>query len=735
MAAKAATKLPFVEHLINFIVNKSKLIEKFFLVFILASIIALFFIQINYDLTKYLPAWSSTKKGIDLMEQEFGYPGTARVMLSNVSLYQAQNYKNKIAALPGVDSVSWLDGLSQVYVAEDFLTARDLSDYYHDGNALFDVTFVGGDSDLSTYQALDEIEQLLGDSVAISGPAFDNKSLSETLSNEIPQIMIFGVIFILLILMLTTNSWFEPLLFMLVMGIAIVINMGSNLIFGEISFLSASVAAILQLAVAMDYSIFLLHTFSHEKAKGETAPAAMANSLRLALSSIVASGITTVIGFLALALMQFEIGRDMGFVLAKGILCSMLTVLLLMPALILRWHKLIEKTSHRPFIPPLNKFCAQIFRLRYPIVIIVILLILPAYTAQTMNNFMYGTSAISSGAGSKSYAQRQLIESQFGKSNSLLVMIPNIDVVREKKLVQELENLAYVKNVTALATTLPDGIAEEFLPKNLTEQLHTQNYARFIVNVKTDSESEFAFACLDEIKNITYKYFAAQDVYFLGSTPATYDMKQIISADYQRVNLISILGVAVVVLFTFKSLSLTLAVMIPIEVAIYFNTALPYLYGNKLAFLGFLMVSSMQLGATVDYSILLTNNYLVVRQKETDKKKAAIKAMSKSALSILTSGTVLMVCGYALYFISSVAAISDLGRLVGRGALLSMILVLTLLPFLLNLADGLVMKDRALALQAKNKAAAKKQVLKNKKEVLITEMKLKRKLKQNAKKK
>ncbi|MDO5561475.1 MAG: MMPL family transporter [bacterium] len=734
MAKKPKEKLPFVEKLIQFIVTKNKLIEKFFIAFVITSIISFLFVQTNYDLTKYLPDWAPTKRGIDLMEKEFGYPGTARVMLSNVSIYETQNYKDKISDLAGVDSVSWLDGLSQVYVAEDFLMARDLSDYYHDGYALLDVTFTAGDSDPLTYQALSEIENLLGDQVAISGPAFDNKTLSETLGSEIPKIMIFGVIFILLVLALTTNSWFEPLLFMIVMGIAIVINMGTNLIFGEISFLSASVAAILQLAVAMDYSIFLLHTFSHQKAKGKTAVVAMADSLRISISSILASGITTVIGFIALALMQFEIGRDMGFVLAKGILCSMATVLLLMPALIMRWHKIIEKTAHRPFIPPLQKFCATIFKGRYVVAIFVLLLIFPAYIAQGMNNFMYGTSAISSGEGSRSYADRQLIETQFGKSNSLLVMFPNTDVVREKKLVQELETLPYVKDVTALATTLPTGIAESFLPNNLTEQLHTQNWARFIVNVKTDSESELAFACLKEIENLSYKYYPSDQVYFLGTTPATYDMKQIISADYQRVNLISILGVALVVLFTFRSLALTLSVMVPIEVAVYFNTALPYLYGNKLAFLGFLMVSSMQLGATVDYSILLTSNYLAAREREADKKKAAVKAMSKSALSIITSGTVLMVCGYALYFISSVAAISDLGRLVGRGAFLSMILVLTLLPFLLNLGDKLVMQDRARVAQAKEKVLVKKQQLKNKKDQVIEKVKTKRKLKKNAKK-
>jgi len=690
---KKNNKPQLMDKLIDVIVNRRKWIEKIFIILIIASVFCYFQIGVNYDLTKYLPKSAPSKQGIDVMEEEFGYPGSARVMIGDVTLYEAKLYKEKIELIDGVDTVTWADSAGQIYVSGDFLAAQDLSDYYKDGYAIMDIQFDEGDTDSGTYAAINEIKALLGDKGYYSGPSIDNKTLSETMANEIPNVMVFVVVLIVVILTATTTSWFEPVLFMVTMVIAIILNMGTNIIFGEISFLSSSVAAIIQLAVAMDYSIFLLHTFSAEKKEGISTEHAMSSALRTAIPSILSSGATTIIGFAALALMQFGIGKDLGLVLAKSIVWSLVTVLFLMPALIIRWDKYIEKSAHRLFIPPLDKLSKVIYKTRYLVLAAVVIVIVPAYTAQNMNNFMYGTASMGGGEGTKAYEDQQKMKEVFGENNALMVIIPNTSPIMEKDLTDELDALSYVKSATSLSATLPAGMPESFFPKSLTEQLHTDNYARIIVVMDCETESAYSFQCSDEIQEITNRYYP-DNTYFVGGTPATQDIKNIILSDYSTVNLISILGVAVVVFLSFRSLAATLAVMIPIEVAIYINTALPYLYGNNLAFLGFLIVSSLQLGATVDYAILMTNTYLDIRKNQANKHKAAIGAMSKCGLSIMTSGTVLTVVGYGLYFMSSVATISDLGQLIGRGALLSMFFVLALLPGLLSICDRLIMRDR-----------------------------------------
>ena len=355
----------FIDIVINIVVTKRRQIEKFFMAGVLLCGIMSLFVGTNYDLTEYLPKWAPVEQGIQVMEDHFGYPGSARLMIDDVSIYQAKRYKDQVEALDGVDTVTWLDSTVAVYESEAFLNSHDIEDYYKDGHAVMDILFEEGDSDPETYEAVDQIREMFGEKGHLSGPAIQNKTVEESLGEEMPKILAFGVLAILAILTFTTNSWIEPLLFITTMGIAIVFNMGTNIIFGKISFLSASVSAVLQLAVAMDYSIFLLHTFTREQDEGKDVETAMINALHEAFPSIMASGVTTIIGFLALALMKFTIGMDMGFVMAKGIVWSIITVLFLMPALIIRMNNLIIKTRHKSFVPPLGGVVKILFRMRH----------------------------------------------------------------------------------------------------------------------------------------------------------------------------------------------------------------------------------------------------------------------------------------------------------------------------------------------------------------------------------
>ena len=692
-------------NLIDFIINKRNWIERIFAIAVILSAIAFCFVKVNYDLSKYLPDDAPSKAGLNVMEEEFGYPGTARVMVREVSLYEAKLYKDRIADIDGVNMVSWADTATDVYQSNLFVNYDNIEDYYKDGYAVMDIIFDEGDSDPKTHDAIQEIEDITGDKGYLMGSAVQNKSLDETLTREIAIAMVMGVIMIAVILCLTTTSWFEPFLFLFIMGVAIIINMGTNIFLGEISFLTFSTAAILQLAIAMDYSVFLLHSFTRERHAGIEPVQAVANAVRSSVTSILSSGATTIVGFLVLMLMRFKIGFDMGLVLAKGIVISLLTVLLLMPALLLRWGDKIERTAHRSFMPSFEGLGKVVFKVRYGVLILVALLVVPAFTAQNMNQFRYGNGALGSSPGTKVYEDEQAINTRFGRSNLVLALIPNTNNVTERALTQELQDLKYVKSVTSLAGTLPEGVPEDFLPESLTSQLHTDHYSRMLIYLKTKDESTYAYQCTDEVRSIVESYYP-EDSYLVGMTPSTQDIQSIITNDYNFVNVLSLLGVAIVILFTFHSAIIPIVVMIPIEVAIFFNMAMPYLTGDTMIYMGYIIVSCLQLGATVDYSILMTNNYLDARTN-LPKKEAAIHAIAQSALSILTSGSILTIVGYGLYYISTVSAIADMGHLVGRGALLSLTLVLFLLPVLLVLSDQLVFNQMYRRAQYEKLRAAK----------------------------
>lgn len=672
----------------RFILRKQGWIESVFVMGCIFSLIAMLFVNVNYDLTEYLPESAKSCVGLDLMEKEFGYPGTARLMLKDVSLYEAKQYKDRLEAVDGVDQILWCDSTVNVYAGEDFLRDADIEDYYKNDCAVMDITFDEGDTDKKTSQAIDEMKAITGDKGYYVGMAVQNKSLTENVESEMNLILSVAVIMIFVVLCISTSAWSEPFLFLIVMGVAILLNRGTNIFIGTVSFLTNNVAMVLQLATSMDYSIFLLDAFAREKEKGLSEEQAMIHAIDAAINSIFASSLTTVVGFLALVSMKFTIGFDMGLVLAKGIVFSLLTVLFFMPAMILKFSRWNERTKHRPFLPSFEGVGRFIYRIRWIPLIIMLILTPPAYVAQGMNDFLYGNSAVGASEGTQVYEDDQVISEQFGRSNMMLALYPNTSPVNEREMSEKIEELPYVKSVTSMANTLPEGIPEEFLPYSVTSQLHTKDYGRMLIYIRTKTESEMAFQGSDEIQEILKQYYP-DGAYLVGETPSTQDIKITITEDNTRVNTLSMLGVFLVVMFSFRSLVIPTVVMVPIEAAIFLNMAVPYLAGDTMVFMGYIIVSSIQLGATVDYSILLTNHYVACR-KEMEKREACIQALALSCPSIFTSGTIIILAGYIIHFISTTAAIGDLGHLIGRGALFSVILVLTVLPALLVLFDRII---------------------------------------------
>lgn len=701
-----------MDRVIHFIVYEGKKIEKGFLLLLFICAISYPFVGVNYDLSEYLPDFAPSRQALDVMEDEFGYPGMARIMLKDVSLYEAKNIRDAISKLDGVDMVMGVDSAADIYMAQPFvMETDDLDDFYKDGNALIDIVFEDGDSDKTTHKALDKVYEIVGDKGYFAGTAVSNKSRQETIVKEIAVAMTIAIVIIFAILTITTTSWFEPVLFIVVMGVAIVINMGSNIIFGSISFFTFATAAILQLAVSMDYSIFLLHMFTANKEAGMEIHTALEKAIKESSSSILASGATTIVGFLAIALMKFTVGKDVGFVLTKGIVVSLATVLLLMPTLILRYNERIEKYAHRSFMPSFDHLGNTMYKIRKIIILVSILVTLPTYVAQGMNTFLYGDDALGAGPGTQVYEDSKVIDSVFGRSNMVIGIVPNGSTVLEKQLTDDIEEFEFINYAKSLSGELPVGIPQDFLPGSIVDKMRTDKYARILISMDTVQESDFAFECSQKLEAKIRQYYP-ENSYIVGMTPTTIDIKNILTKDYNFVSIISMIGVAIVVAVTFKSAIVPILVMIPIEVAIYLNMSIPYIIGDTMLYIGYIIVSCLQLGATIDYSILLTNHYIEARKK-LDPEHAAKAAISRSALSILTSGSILTVVGYGLFFSSTIQGISQIGRLVGRGALFSMILVLSLLPALLAMFDGPVERQQKKSTERRERMKLRKESKKN----------------------
>lgn len=676
-----------MERLVNGILKYKKSILVFF---ILATVISLFtssMVNINYNIMDYLPEEAPSTKALDVMNEEYDKgAANVRVVLKDVSIVDALKYKEKIKKVDGVDDIQWLDDVVNIKEPLELQNQDTIESWYKNNEALFSIT-VNEDKEES---AIDEIGEIIGENGMISGSAVNIVFAQETTEKELIKMMVILIPIILIILFLTTSSWFEPVLFLSTIGIAIIINSGTNLILGEISFVTKAAGSILQLAVSMDYSIFLLHRFSEFRNEGLAVKEAMKEAILKSVSSILSSGLTTVVGFAALIVMKFKIGPDMGFVMLKAICLSLISVLVLLPVLALYCYKLIDKTQHKSFMPKFNKFAKVSYKFRHISIILFLLLLIPCFLAQQNNSFSYGASEIYSDESTKIGHDTAAINKEFGKTNPLVLMVPKGDLVSERALCDELENIDKITSITSYAETVGITIPTEYVPDDTLSQLISDNYSRFIIVANVKVEGDETFALIDGIRNLAYKYYD-DSYYFLGESVNTLDLKETIEDDNKKVNAISIIAIMIILLLTFKSLSLPIILVLVIEFSIWSNLTFNYFIGNDVFYIAYLIISSIQLGATIDYAILFTNRY--IENRETMNKKEATQAtISTTTVSILTSASILATAGIILGEISTNSIIAQLGILVGRGAILSLILVLFVLPALLMLLDKLIAK-------------------------------------------
>ena len=672
----------------NWVVNHRKLVIAVYAVLFIICAVCKTQISVDYDMNDYLPESSASTVALNLMDKEFdGDVPNARVMVKDVTIPEALEYKEKISNVEGVTDVTWLDDAVSVDVPLETQDIDTIENYYKGGNALFSVTI----EKEKRVDAVSNIRKIIGDDNAMTGSAVSTAAATTSTVSEIGKISVIAVLFVILVLILTTDSWFESVVVMIGLGVALIINAGSNLIFGEISFVTNAAGMILQLAVSMDYSVFLIHRFTECRKQNSDPKEAMVDALTMSTSSILSSGLTTVIGFLALCLMRFLIGPDLGRALAKGIAISLITVFTFMPCLILSTYKWLDKLEHRPFVPSFNGFGRVVQKVTAPVLIVFVLAIVPSFLASNANSFYYGASHIFNEK-TQTGADTAQIEDIFGKSDTYVLMLPKDDKVQQKALSDALHEIPQVTGIISYVDTVGMEIPESYLDEETYSKLCSDRYTRMILSVEADYEGDETFDLVETIRDTAEEYYPGE-WYLAGEGVSTYDLMDTVTQDMMKVNLVAIGAVFLVLLLTMRSIVLPVILVLAIETAIWINLSIPYFSGQPLFYIAYLIISSIQLGATVDYAILLTERYKEYRET-CGKKEAVSNTLSAVTVSILTSGSVLTVVGFLLGYISSHGLLSQLGFLIGKGTVCSLIIVLFALPGMLYLFDRTFIKKK-----------------------------------------
>ena len=662
------------------ITRHKKLVIAIFLVATVISAVLILGVSVNYDLTDYLPEDSESTIALDLMYEEFGsgVPNT-RVMVRNLTLTGAVEMKEKIAQAPGVTGVMWLDDTQDMSTPIELMDSATVEQYWHDGTALYQVTIEEGRES----EAVAALYEMLGSDVAISGNSANTASMQNLVVSEVVGAASILIPIIIIILLLTTTSWISPALFLLTIGVAVLINMGTNVVFGEISFVTQSVSPILQLAVSLDYAIFLLNSFGRHRQEVDSSETAMRLAIKESFSSIAASAATTLFGFMALMFMRFGIGGDLGLNLMKGIVLSYVSVMVFLPALALASVKLLDKTSHRPIIHTGKRLGRALVKVRIPALILVLIAVIPCYLAQTRADFLYGngTPDTRTDYGRDTVA----INEEFGESNALVLLVPRGDPGAEAKMAEELAGIDHVTSVLSYAGTV-GAVPEGFLDESIVSQFYSDGYARIIMYTDTSEEGNEAFAVVEQVRATADKYYS--ESWLCGQSANLYDMRDVVTADSTLVNWIAIGFIFLTLLVTFKSATLPFILLFVIEAAIWINLSVPYFADQPLVYIGYLVINTVQLGATIDYAILMTNGYTANR-RTMGKREAVVATLNTNFESVLTSGVILTAAGLCLGFVSSLQVVAELGILLARGTVLSMAMVVLALPALLMLFDPL----------------------------------------------
>ena len=655
--------------------------------------------RINYDMLTYLPDEMETVKGQNLLIDDFNKGGFSIVILEKMKQDEVKQFKDRVAEVDHVSQVVSLQDVLNPNVPTELLPDQVSSKLHKPDASLLVVFFDTTTSDEKTLEAVARIREIGNENTyvsSLSSLVLDLKTLCE---EEESKYVMVAVLFSLIAMMLLLDSYAAPFFFLICIGIAIMYNLGSNILFGEISYITKAIAAVLQLGVTMDYSIFLWHSYTENEDRGLDDEAAMAKAIDNTLISVMGSSVTTVAGFLALCFMSYTMGKDLGLVMAKGVILGVLSSITILPALILQFRGLLHKTRHPSLIPDAHKL-AHGLTSRYVIYIIVfVLLLFPALYGYQHQNLVYDFSKmISSSQGelppekTQFLTANQKLYQNFGIESSYLVLINDQLPAHEgKEMIKEMEELDGIVSVLGLDKALGTSVPKEILPEDVRTSVESQEHQIIVLNsgfrVSTDECNEQ----IDRVKAIAKRYDPEAAV--IGEGPATLDLIRLTDKDFERVNWISIALVFFIILLTLQSLSLPFILVSVIEFAIIVNLGMTTINHLELPFLVPICISTIQLGSTVDYAILMATRYKSERMAGKEKRAAVVEATAASIPSIIVSSLGFFTATLAVAIYSKVGIISRMCNLMGRGALISMATVICLLPSLLMACDKLICKS------------------------------------------
>ena len=661
------------------------------LVLLVPSVLGMAATKTKYDLLYYLPSDLETVKGQDILMEDFGKGAFSLLVTEGMNAMEQAVLENDIRKVPHVESVLGYASLTKGVPIDVLPIPDSYKQLIQRGNATLSAVFFDSSSSAEeTMAAIQEIRKIAGTRCFVSGLSAVVTDTKELVEQQEAIYVAIAVALCTVVLMITMESFLLPILFLLCIGVTILWNMGSNYFLGEISYITRAVAAVLQLGVTLDYSIFLWHSYSEQKKLTDDKDEAMAEAIHLTFSSILGSSLTTVAGFVSICFMSFALGKDLGIVMSKGVILGVLGTVVLLPAVIRICDGIIEKTSHKPLLPNVH-FIGRFVAKHYKVLCIILaLLCVPAFYGYANVAKYYDMSKVMPSDLPSVIANKKL-EDTFGTSTAHLLLV-DADVSNEDVLAMadEMKQVNGVRNVLGVNTLMTTKIPESILPENVLKLVRSDRYQLMLISSEYVISTDEINAQIDQLNTILKKY--DQGGMLIGEAPCTKDLIACTDHDFTVVSLISIIAIFVIILLVQKSLTLPVILVAVIELAIAMNLCIPFYTGTELPFIAPILISTIQLGATVDYAILMTTRYKQKRIAGAGKKEAIEQAVSSSAQSILVSGFGFFAATYGVGLYSNIDMISTMCRLIARGALLSVAVVLLLLPAALLLLDKLIVR-------------------------------------------
>ena len=646
--------------------------------------------RINYDMLDYLPEDMDTVIGQNELLDDFGKGAFSFIVVEDMPNKDVANLVKKLETVEHVETVLWYSSLMDVSVPVELLPEK-LYNEFNTGNAtLVAVFFDTSTSADDTMDAIREIRSIAGKQCFVSGMSALVTDLKDLCEQEEPIYVGIAVLLACAAMMLFLDGWLVPLVFLASIGMMIVINLGSNYFFGEISYITKALAAVLQLAVTMDYSIFLWHSYNEQRQKYDDHKDAMAAAISETLTSVIGSSITTVAGFAALCFMTFTLGRDLGFVMAKGVILGVIGCVTVLPALILIFDRPLQKTKHRSIIPDMKNFAAKVVKI-FPVFLVVFaLLIPPAYYgySKTNDEVYYDMGQCLPQDIEYVIANSKLSEDFDIASTHMVLVSADTPTSSVRKMIKEMEQVDGVKYVLGLESVVGSKVPEEILPESITSLLKSDKWELLLINSEYKVASDLVNEQINSLNSVLKKY--DPNGMLIGEAPCMKDMIETTGHDFEVVNAVSIVAIFVIIAIVEKSFSLPFILIAVIELAIFINLGLPHYLGQSLPFIAPICISTIQLGATVDYAILMTTRYKAERLGGQNKHGAVTTALAASIPSIIVSGMGLFAATFGVAVYSNIDIISSMCMLMARGAVVSMLCVIFILPALLTLCDKLI---------------------------------------------